>query len=163
MPKQLRVAPEERRAQVAELLLARKTQREMARELGVRLATINEDVAAIRAEWRERRAVAITEHVARELAALDAAERAIWSQVAAGKLLAVDRLVTIQTRRAALLGLDAPTKVAPTTPDGDRPYQPLSLADLDRELAALLDAGRARAASRPDDGAAPSVGGARPA
>ena len=36
------------------------------------------------------------------------------------RLAAVDRLLKIQERRARLLGLDKPTKVAPTTPDGEK-------------------------------------------
>ena len=40
----------------------------------------------------------------------------------APKLSAVDRAVKLMERRAKLLGLDAPTKVAPTNPNGDQPY-----------------------------------------
>lgn len=36
------------------------------------------------------------------------------------RLAAVDRLLKIQERRSRLLGLDKPTKVAPTTPDGEK-------------------------------------------
>jgi hypothetical protein len=35
-----------------------------------------------------------------------------------GNLLAVDRLVKLWKREAELMGLDAPTKIAPTDPDG---------------------------------------------
>lgn len=38
------------------------------------------------------------------------------------KLAAIDRAIKLMERRARLLGLDAPTKMAPTTPDGDKPY-----------------------------------------
>lgn len=38
------------------------------------------------------------------------------------KLAAIDRAIKVMERRARLLGLDAPTKVAPTNPDGDKPY-----------------------------------------
>lgn len=38
----------------------------------------------------------------------------------APRLAAIDRLLKIQERRARLLGLDKPTKVAPTTPDGEK-------------------------------------------
>lgn len=36
-------------------------------------------------------------------------------------LAAIDRLLKIEERRAKLLGLDKPTKIAPTNPDGDKP------------------------------------------
>lgn len=38
------------------------------------------------------------------------------------KLSAIDRAVKLMERRAKLLGLDAPTKVAPTNPNGDKAY-----------------------------------------
>lgn len=43
-----------------------------------------------------------------EVARLDAALFAIWSQVKAGNHGAIDRFIKIQDRRAAYLGLDAP-------------------------------------------------------
>lgn len=41
-------------------------------------------------------------------------------------------------RRCKLLGLDAPTKVAPTNPEGDKPYQAMSEPELDQRIAELL-------------------------
>ena len=38
------------------------------------------------------------------------------------KLAAIDRAIKLMERRARLLGLDAPTKMAPTNPEGDKPY-----------------------------------------
>jgi gas vesicle protein len=35
----------------------------------------------------------------------------------------IDRIIAVMNRRAKLLGLDAPQRVAPTTPEGDKPYQ----------------------------------------
>ena len=35
-------------------------------------------------------------------------------------MVAIDRMLRIMDRRAKLLGLDMPTKVAPTTPDGEQ-------------------------------------------
>ena len=42
---------ETRRIRVAEMLLEGRSQRQMAKALGVGLATINRDVKAVRAEW----------------------------------------------------------------------------------------------------------------
>lgn len=51
------------------------------------------------------------------------------------KLAAVDRAIKLMERRARLLGLDAPTKVAPTTPDGDKPYVvTIQASPLDEQL-----------------------------
>jgi hypothetical protein len=59
-----------------------------------------------------------------ELARLDRWLMAIAPAILAGGLEALDRGLKIMTRRATLLGLDAPAKVAPTTPDGTTAYQP---------------------------------------
>ena len=49
---------------------------------------------------------------------LDAMQAAIWPQaVEEGDLKAIDRILKLMERRAKLLGLDAPTKVAATTVD----------------------------------------------
>lgn len=50
-------------------------------------------------------------------------------------------LLGIQDRRAKILGLDSPQKVAPTTPDGQEPYKGMSDAEMDariKELAGKL-------------------------
>lgn len=54
---------------------------------------------------------------------LDRAMLAIWPQVLNGDLGATNALVRIQERRAKLFGLDAPQKIAPTTPDGNAQYE----------------------------------------
>lgn len=45
-----------------------------------------------------------------EVARLDALLAGLWDAACAGKWLAVDRVLSIMARRAALLGLDAPAK-----------------------------------------------------
>lgn len=50
-------------------------------------------------------------------------------------------LLGIQDRRAKILGMDSPQKVAPTTPDGKEPYKGMSDAEMDariKELAGKL-------------------------
>lgn len=74
-----------------------------------------------------------------ELERLDRATMAIWTQVTAGSLGAVDRLLRIQARRAALLGLDAPQKHATTDPTGEEERQgvvviPQGYSDVDEWL-----------------------------
>jgi hypothetical protein len=50
-------------------------------------------------------------------------------------LAALDRLLKIEESRRKLLGLDKPTKVAPTTPDGDKPASFIVVASpLDQAL-----------------------------
>lgn len=46
-----------------------------------------------------------------ELERLDRMQEAIWPSVVAGKLIAIDRALAIQERRAKYLGLDAPARI----------------------------------------------------
>ncbi len=101
---------ETRRIRVAEMLLEGRSQRQMAKALGVGLATINRDVKAVRAEWADRRVELLDSVGAEDLARTDAAIAAIWSQVVAGKLFAVDRLVSLLQYRARVLGLGSAQK-----------------------------------------------------
>lgn len=78
-----------------------------------------------------------------ELQRLDQMQLAIWP-LALGRQADLERgtpaqppdleaqrqILAIQARRAKYLpGLDVPTRVAPTTPEGDAPYQPIPVAE----------------------------------
>lgn len=58
-----------------------------------------------------------------EVERLDRLLQGLWVRAQNGELDAVDRALKIAHRRAALLGLDRPTKIAPTTPNGDEAYE----------------------------------------
>jgi len=135
---------EQRRQQVGELYVKGSTQSQIARELGVAQSTVSADLKAIRREWRDSRVRDFDEAVAVELKKLDHLEREAWSgwersqqpaestkvsQDGAGKR--AERIVKQQqgdpryleqvhrciTGRRTLLGLDAPTRIAPTIRD----------------------------------------------
>lgn len=93
---------------VAELMAARPgiTIRAVAREIGCSKNTAVRDMHAIRAEWAERRRDLAEQAAAEDLARTDAAIAAIWPAVTAGKGWAVDRLVSLLTYRARVLGLE---------------------------------------------------------
>lgn len=103
-----RNAREERRTQVAAMMLAKVPYRTMATKLECGLATIQRDVDAVREEWRLRRAVASDEAVAEELAKLDLAEHGLMPDVGLGAPASVNAFVRVAQRRARLLGLDKP-------------------------------------------------------
>ncbi len=65
---------------------------------------------------------------------IERATRAIWPQVAAGDLFAIDRLVKLMERQAKLLGLDAPTQVSIT--EDTKASLTTVLADLEKVLIA---------------------------
>lgn len=54
-----------------------------------------------------------------ELDRLDIAQRSIWAQVLRGDLHALAVFLRLSERRSRLLGLDAPSKLAPTDPNGN--------------------------------------------
>lgn len=64
-----------------------------------------------------------------ELARLDQAllvlQPSLQSKVPTVLHSAIDKMIALGRRRAALLGLDAPQKIAPTNPEGDKQYDPL--------------------------------------
>ena len=100
----------ERRQRVAALRLMHYTQREIAAELGVSVATVNRDLAVVRAEWAERRSQSYESWVGEELAKLDLIERAILPAAISGDDKAQARLVQFMDRRARMMGLDKPER-----------------------------------------------------
>ena len=82
-----------------------------------------------------------------ELERLDALLMGLWTPASRGDHAAIDRVLKIMERRARLLGLDAPAKVAPTSPDGEAPYDPLQAV---QELDVLLAQMATRHESAPD-------------
>lgn len=69
---------------------------------------------------------------------LDELHAAFWDKAIAGDYRAADRVIRIMERRAKLFGLDAPTKYAPTSPDGEDPYESLSEKEVHRRIAEKL-------------------------
>lgn len=76
-----------------------------------------------------------------ELARLDRMFRAYWPKVIQGDIQAGNLVLKIADRRARLLGLDMPVKVAPTDPSGEREwrYEKMSDAELIMEARKRLE------------------------
>jgi hypothetical protein len=75
-----RLAIAERRAKVASLYLLHHTQRQIAEALGCSLGTVNSDLKAVEADWKERAALDLQARKAEELAGIDNQEREYWEQ-----------------------------------------------------------------------------------
>lgn len=73
---------------------------------------------------------------------LDAILMVLWPLVRGGDQGAVDRVLRVMQRRAALRGLDAPTKLAPTDPTGQNEYGLFTDDERRRRIEALLKAGQ---------------------
>ncbi len=92
-------------------------------------------------EYRDDIKRGLDELRAIEIARLDRMLQAVWKAAAGGDLQSVDRVLRISERRARLLGLDAPVKIAQTDPTGDQTYGVLVVP-----AAMTADAWNARAA-----------------
>lgn len=125
---------EKRRTRIAEMLAERLSYSEMAKRLGVGKSTITRDVRAMLDEWRESRVEDVETQVVVELHTLAKLQQGIAYEANGGDLPSIDRVLKIMERRAKLLGLDSPTKIAPTDPTGVTPYH----ESVDAELVALL-------------------------
>jgi len=58
-----------------------------------------------------------------QLARLQAVRMLLWNQASADPIRAAEALIKLEAREARLLGLDMPTKVAVTDPDGGIPLE----------------------------------------
>jgi hypothetical protein len=154
-----------RRQQVAELYVQGWTQYAIASHLQICQTTVCFDLKALRKEWRESsirdfdtlREVELKklEHVEREAwAAWDRSQKPLQSAVLNGEGNATRARKTVKNQhgdprfleqvqkcvaqRRALLGLDAPTLVAPVTPSG-APLSPETVIVVRQLRAQLLD------------------------
>ena len=129
-------AREERRDQVAGMMLARTPYRKMASLLGVALGTIAADVQVIRKRWIANSVHSYDQHVAEQSALLDGIERAMAPKAMLGNERAAEVLLRVMERRARLLGLDRPVRHEVTGADGGPIEVTEALAD---EADALVD------------------------
>lgn len=109
----------QRQQQAVELRRAGRSYREIACQVGIGVASAHRLVGAAIAEARTTVQEDVVELRALELSRLDGLLGTLWPKARQGDLQAVDRVLRIMERRAKLLGLDAPVKVARTNPAGD--------------------------------------------
>jgi hypothetical protein len=138
-PKAQRLAD---RAKIAELRLKGWTQQQIAQAVDISLRTCIRELEILHRQWREEASEDIAAIKARELHKLDRMESEAWREwersrvphrklvMEGGKVTRVEKsgqtgdprylqaIMGIQDRRSRLLGLDAPVKFAPTTPEG---------------------------------------------
>jgi hypothetical protein len=73
-----RLAIAQRREKVASLYLLHHTQRQIAEALGCSLGTVNSDLKAVEADWKERAVLDLQARKAEELARINHVERGYW-------------------------------------------------------------------------------------
>ena len=138
-----------RRATVADLYIQGWRQVDISSHLGVAQATISTDLKTIQTQWRESAIRDFDILRERELQKLDRLEREAWDAWERSKKPSQSAVMTTDghdqrtqktvkdqvgdprfleqvhkciASRRALMGLDAPTRIAPTSPDGDEAY-----------------------------------------
>lgn len=135
-----RIAAAERRSKAVALRIQGRTFAQIGTELRISAPRAYQLVRGALAMLTDN-ATEGAEHLrALEAMRLDELQVKVWEKAIGGDYKAVDRVLRIMERRAKLLGLDAPAKFAPTTPDGADPYAGLSEAEIDRRLAEKLAA-----------------------
>lgn len=148
-----------RRETVADLYVQGWSQTQISREMGVAQPTICTDLKAIQQQWKESSIRDFDLLREREVRKLDRLEREAWeawrrsqnpaqSTVVSTSGDAQRRQETVKEQtgdpryldvvnkciagRRALLGLDAPTRIAPTSPDGEEAYHSYVMSELMR-------------------------------
>lgn len=96
-----------RRDQVAKLIAAKFTHRQIAEILGVSPGTVQADKDAIMKEWARSMMAEIGETFLADLAMLDQMQQRLAARVDEGDMNAMDMMLKVQKRRAAMMGLDA--------------------------------------------------------
>ena len=116
-----RLTAAQRKARALELRQQGSTFQEIAREVGCGTTRayqyVNGELQKLAQQCEESATLLRTLESER----LDRLQAAIWEQAENGELRAVDRILKVMERRAKLPGLDGPTKVAATDPDGQEP------------------------------------------
>ncbi len=103
----------ERRARVAALRLSGlRDQSRIAAHLGVSPPTIHRDCKALDAQWRAEAVADVATEKGLDLDRLECLIAAVWPEATRGNLPAVDRVTRLLERKARLLGLDAPARMA---------------------------------------------------
>ncbi|NWO06854.1 MAG: hypothetical protein HLX50_14515 [Alteromonadaceae bacterium] len=115
------------------------------------------DLREVRKRWRQSSVRDFDAHREEQLARLDLMEASLWREwerscgipeakkskksdlpPQTGDPRYMTVMLNIIERRSKLLGLDAPTKLAPTNPDGDEPYKQIAPDEIDARIHELL-------------------------
>lgn len=155
------------RETISRLRLRGRTLDQIAAEVGLSTMTVRRELKALVGEWQQNAAEDIAAVKARELRRLDEIETEAWaewerskkdwekrmvekgggeggkdkSKIEKGGQCGDPRylnvLIGIGERRAKILGMDAPQKIAPTDPTGEREYSKYSDDELNARIAEL--------------------------
>lgn len=139
---QRRIEAQERRAKAVQLRRMGWSYGRIANQLGITKSSAHKAVTKAMTEVQQLLDTDAETARAMELERLDELQSYLWLPASKANAQAVEKILKIMERRAKLMGLDAPSKVAPTNPNGDEPYdRPMTDAELDARIAELLEKG----------------------
>lgn len=144
-------------ASIAEMYLKGFKMFEIADTRGLSMNQVKYDLREVRKRWRQSSVRDFDAHREEQLARLDLMEASLWREwerscgnpeakkskksdlpPQTGDPRYMTVMLNIIERRSKLLGLDAPTKLAPTNPDGDEPYKQIAPDEIDARIHELL-------------------------
>jgi len=154
---------DEQEAAVLVLMRRGKNTREVAEDLQISPRLVANIAARVLEKLRSETTKDAAKWVALSVVRLDAMLNGIYDLAVPRegdppvdlemRLKVIDRVLRLEERRAKLLGLDAPAKVAQTDPSGESEYGSRTREDIAARLSSLLDGGRARRSALPDGSA----------
>lgn len=123
---------QERRRKAVELRRAGASYAHIAAQLGLSKSSVHKTVCralvALQVDLDDQARLL----QAQEADRLDHLQLKLWPRAMGGDVLAIDRVLRLMERRAKLLGLDQPLKIAPTTPTGDAAWDPHAMSPAER-------------------------------
>jgi hypothetical protein len=125
-----RILAAERRTKALALRKAGATFADIGRTLGCSEARAHQIITAELQRLNKERAEQAAEVTRLELERLDAMQLSIWQKATDGDMEAIDRLLKLMARRAALLGLDKQALLVGNAED--KPFKALVNVDLEK-------------------------------
>jgi len=117
-----RISKAEAMKRAVQLRRTGMTQRQIGEAIGRSAGQVCRLLNEALTEYRQETEKEVAELRAWESQRLDTVLRAAMPQAINGHLGAIDRVIRITQERAKLYGLYAPTKIAPTDPDGRKQF-----------------------------------------
>lgn len=139
----------QRRINVVTMRQAGYRQKQIAEQLGVGIGTVNRDLKSALEEVSAAGTEKAQEYRDTENLRLEALLKSYWQKAVSGNLAAAKFCLSVHDKIVHLNGLAKPEKIAPTTPDGEQPYQPqpeMSDEDVAARINEILERARARRA-----------------
>ena len=127
-----------RKERVLQFKLSGLRQCQIADQEGITEAAVSKIVKKINKDLNDNNENMSLEMRTIENARLDRLTQTLWPGALRGAKSAIDQVIKIMERRAKMNGLDMPTKIANTTPDGEIINEAMSEGEMDARIEELI-------------------------